>query len=307
MQLPALTRRRPRWWLQVVLVVGFATGYDEVRSLHGDVAAAGLRHSRTVLHLDHAWHVAWAQPLNHWLSGHDTVARVLSSYYFVMHLGMTALVLLLLWLRSDGYRRHRNVLVVAGLVGLAVYWTYPVAPPRMLAGFDDTVRHLLPAAYDLESAKANLYAAVPSLHMAWAIWCGVALWTLSAARWVRIVAVAHPMLTAVTVLATGNHYVFDLVTGVVLMLVAYPLTDGLGRAWSELRQRRVAQQQPLRADVGAEVDLGFGLLSRPPHRHHASQPERVVRHAVTRRQVEDRPQPRSGNATAADGLVSGDL
>lgn len=307
MRLPPLAHPRPRWWLQVVLIVGFATGYDEVRSLHGDVAAAGLRHGRAVLHLDRAWHVSWAEPLNHWLSAHHAVGQVLSSYYFVMHLGMTSLVLLLLWLRSDGYRRHRNVLVIASLVGLAVYWLYPVAPPRMLAGFDDTVRSLLPAAYDLEAAKANLYAAVPSLHIAWAIWCGVALWTLSTARWVRVIAVAHPTITAITVLATGNHYVFDVLTGAVLMLVAYPLTDALSRIWSELRERRVAQQQPLGAHVAAEVDLGLGLLRRTAHHHNPPQPERVVRHPVARRKVEDRPQPRTGHAATADRLVRGDL
>jgi hypothetical protein len=290
-----------------VLSVGFATGYDEVRSLHGDVAASGLRHGREVLHLDRAWHLGWAQPMNHWLSGHHGVAEALSSYYFVMHLGMTAVVLLLLWLRSDGYRRHRDVLVVASLVGLVVYWLYPVAPPRMLPGFDDTVRSLLPAAYDLESAKANLYAAVPSLHMAWAIWCGVGLWTLSTTRWVRAVAVAHPSITAITVLATGNHYVFDLLTGALLILLAYPLTDALARTWSELGERRVAQQKPLAADAGAEVHLRLGLVPGATHVHHSTQAERVVRHPVARREVEDRTQPRSSHAPASDRLVRGDL
>ena len=223
MRLPATRHPRPRWWLQVALVVGFAVGYDEVRALHGDVARAGLAHGRDVLALDRSWHVSWAEPLNHWLTGHPTLAGLFSSYYFVMHLGMTALALLVLWLRSDGYRWHRNVLLASSLVGLGVYWAYPVAPPRMLAGFHDTVRALLPAAYHLETAKANLYAAMPSLHMAWAVWCGVVLWSMSAAWWVRAIALAHPVLTALTVLATGNHYTFDLVTGVALIAVSYPL------------------------------------------------------------------------------------
>jgi hypothetical protein len=251
--------------------------------------------------------MSWAEPLNRWLFEHHAIAHVLSAYYFAMHLGMTALVLLLLWLRSDAYRRQRNVLVVASLVGLAVYWAYPVAPPRMLAGLYDTVRDLLPAAYNLEAAKANLYAAVPSLHMAWAIWCGVALWAMSRAWWVRTVAIAHPALTAVTVLATGNHYTFDLLTGALLVLVAYPLTDALGRLWSELRERRVAQQQPLYADVGTEIDLGLRLLGHTADRHHTTQPERVVRHPITGRQVEDRTQAGPGDTATPDRLVSGDL
>src|SRR4051795_7651186 len=305
--LPTLERRRPRWWVQLFVVVGFAVGYDQVRALHGDVAAAAFAHGRSVLHVDRALRLSWAEPMNHWLDGHEGVAQLLSSYYFVMHLGMTALVLLLLWLRTDGYRRHRDVLIVASLVGLVVYWLYPVAPPRMLPGFDDTVRSVLPAAFNLEAASANLYAALPSLHMAWALWCGVALWMLSARWWVRFVAVAHPLMTAVTVLATGNHYTLDLLTGAMVMALAYPLTASAALLGSELRERRVAKQQALDADVGPEVDLRLRLLGDTSNGDHASQTERVVRHAVTRRQVEDRAQTRAGGPTAADRLVSGDL
>jgi hypothetical protein len=99
----------------------------------------------------------------------------------------------------------------------------------MLAGFHDTVKDVVPAAYKLESAKANLYAAVPSLHMAWALWCAVALWGLSTARWLRAIAVLHPTATAVTILATGNHYTFDLVTGAALIAIAYPLMHAAGQ------------------------------------------------------------------------------
>ena len=307
MQLPPLTRRRPPWWGQLLLIVGFAVGYDQVRALHGDVVSTALAHGRAVLHVDRVLRISWAEPMNRWLTGHDDIAQLLSSYYFVMHLGMTSLVLLLLWLRSDGYRRHRDVLVVASLVGLVVYWLYPVAPPRMLSGFDDTVRAVLPAAFHLEAASANLYAALPSLHMAWALWCGVALWTLSSRWWVRAVAVVHPLLTAVTVLATGNHYTLDLLTGAAVMGLAYPLTDMGARMWSELRQRGVTKQQPLRADVRTEVDLGLGLVGNAAHGHHAAETERVVRHAVAGREVEDRAQAGAGRASTPDRLVRGDL
>jgi len=306
-QLPPLARRRPRWWVQLLLIVGFALGYDQVRALHGDVVSTALAHGHAVLHVDRLMRISWAEPMNGWLTGHHDMARLLSSYYFAMHLGMTSLVLLLLWLRSDEYRRHRDVLVVASLVGLVVYWLYPVAPPRMLSGFDDTVRAVLPAAFHLEAASANLYAALPSLHMAWALWCGVALWTLSARWWVRAVAVVHPLLTAVTVLATGNHYTLDLLTGAAVMGLAYPLTGIAARLWSELGQRRVTKQQPLRADAGTEVDLGLGLLGHAANGHDAAETERVVRHAVTWRQVEDRSQTGAGRATTPDRLVRGDL
>jgi hypothetical protein len=143
--------------------------------LHGNVRAAGLAHGVDVLRLDRAMHVDWATPLNVWLGHHDALGDVLAGYYFVMHLGMTSLTLVVLWLHGRRYRWHRDALLVMSLVGLVVYWLYPVAPPRLLPGFHDTVRQVLPSAYDLETARANLYAAVPSLHLAWALWVGAAL------------------------------------------------------------------------------------------------------------------------------------
>lgn len=219
---------RPVWWTQVLLIAGFAWAYDEIRSLHGNVVAAGLRHGRAVLHLDRALHINWSEPLNHWLTRHhDVTGDVLAGYYVVMHLGMVALTLLVLWVAGRGYTFHRNVLILLSLVGMAVYWLYPVAPPRLLdPHVHDTVQTALPFAYNVESKSANLYAAVPSLHMAWAVWVTVALWAVSRRWWVRLLAGLHPVLTGITVLATGNHYTFDLLTGIALTsvgyLVAYP-------------------------------------------------------------------------------------
>jgi hypothetical protein len=286
--------------------VGFAWGYDEVRALHGDVAHTGVTHAQDVLRIDRALHVEWVTPVNHWLAGHTSIAEALSGYYFVMHLGMTSLTLVVLWLHGRGYRWHRDALVLMSLVGLAVYWLYPVAPPRLLPGFHDTVRQLLPTAYHLETARANLYAAVPSLHIAWAVWCGLVLWSISRRTWVRTIAVLHPVLTTVTVVATGNHYVFDVVTGAALIGVSYPLLRGLvpvaerlaprrvlvgvdGRGISDLDQRRIPQQQPLAADVATEVDLGLGALGSAAHRDYPAESERVVGDSVAWRQGRDRP------------------
>lgn len=219
---------RPRWWAEIILVVGFAWAYDEIRALHGDIVAAGVRHGRQVLHIDQALHMSWAHPLNAWLSHNDVLADVLSAYYVIMHLGMTAFTLLVLWIQGRSYRHHRNVLFGISVIGFGIYWIYPVAPPRLIGyGFHDSVRDALPFAYHVEAASANLYAAVPSLHMAWAVWVTIAIWSIAARWWVRLLAGLHPVLTALTVLATGNHYMFDLLTGAALTVVGY----GLAALW----------------------------------------------------------------------------
>jgi hypothetical protein len=243
---------RPRWWGQVVLVVGFAWAYDEIRSLHGDVVAAGIRHGQAVLRADRALHLDWSGPLNRWLSHHDALADVLAGYYVVMHLGMTALILLLLWRHGRGYRHHRDALLLASVVGLAVYWAYPVAPPRLLGGTThDTVAQVLPFAYTVETKSANLYAAIPSLHVAWALWVTIAVWAMTRRRWLRALAVAHPVVTTVTVLATGNHYTLDVVSGVVLIAVTYPLLSA-GEAVARSVGVRVDRPQQVRREHGQE-------------------------------------------------------
>lgn len=226
---------RPRWWVQVLLIVGFAWAYDAVRALHGNVVTTAVRHGRAVLALDHRLHMSWAGPLNNWVFHHDAIADVLAGYYVVMHLGMAAFTLLVLWLTGRGYTFHRNVLILLSLIGLAVYWLYPVAPPRLLhQGVHDTVHSTLPFAYAAESKSANLYAAIPSLHMAWALWATIALWSVTTRWWLRAVEALHPILTAVTVLATGNHFTFDLITGVALTIVGYLVGFGA----RHLRRRR---------------------------------------------------------------------
>lgn len=219
---PAL--KRPTWWIQVLIIVGFAWAYDEVRTLHGNVAAIGLRHGRSVLHLDRILHLNWSEPMNHGLVHHNWLSDVLSGYYVVMHLGMTALTLVVLWVNGPRYRYHRNVLILLSLIGLAVYWVFPTAPPRLIgAGFHDTVAATMPFAYHVETSSANLYAAVPSLHMAWALWGAIALWSITTRWWLRLLEALHPVVTAVTVLATGNHYTLDLAAGIALTGLGYLL------------------------------------------------------------------------------------
>jgi hypothetical protein len=223
------------------LIVFFAWAYDEIRSLHGNVVAVGLRHGREVLRIDQWLHMSWERPLNHWIGHHDSVSDALSAYYVVMHLGMTALALVILWIEGRRYRHHRNVLIGLSVIGFAVYWLYPTAPPRLIgAGFHDSVRLALPFAYQVEASSANLYAAVPSLHMAWAVWVTVALWSITTRWWLRAIVALHPIITGITVLATGNHYTFDLLTGAALTALAY----ALAAAWRAVLARRRESERP---------------------------------------------------------------
>ncbi len=195
--------------------------YDAINNLAPLRLQLALGHARAILHLESTLGIDPEHALDGWLAGHHTFGLVLSDYYDNAHFVVTLSLLgWLWWRRADLYRPLRNSLVLVNLLGFVVFWLYPVAPPRMLPGFTDVVAatHAIGSWHTgALASEANELAAMPSLHIAWAVWCAVALWQLSNRRWIRSAAVAYPFLTAAAVLATGNHFVLDILGGLAVI------------------------------------------------------------------------------------------
>jgi hypothetical protein len=233
--------RRARWWGELLAVAWLALLYDLVTGLAPLREALALGHGRAVLSLERSLHLDPELSFNHWLTGHQALGLVASYYYDNAHFAVTfGLLAWLWWRRADIYRPLRSSLVAVNVIGLAIFWLYPVAPPRMLTG--DGFTDVIAASHTFGSwhtgslaADADQLAAMPSLHIAWAAWCALALWRLSPRRAVRTIAVVYPCLTAVVVLATGNHYLLDVLAG----LATFALAGGLvGSVTKLLRSRR---------------------------------------------------------------------
>jgi hypothetical protein len=208
------------------VVVWLGWVYDLITNLAPLRAHAALVHGQDLLSLERTLHLNLELTLNRWLAAHHTLGLVLSDYYDNAHFVVTLGVLGWLWFRRpDVYRPLRNALVAINVIGFAVFWLYPVAPPRLLAGvgFSDVVAstHAFGSwhAGSLASA-ANQFAAMPSLHVAWALWSVIALWRVSARRWARALVALHPPLTMFVVFATGNHYVLDVFAGALTCAVS---------------------------------------------------------------------------------------
>jgi membrane-associated phospholipid phosphatase len=226
---------RSRWWVEVVAIAWLAWVYDQITNLAPLREGAALSHARGILHLERTLHLDPELTLNRWLSGHHTLGLLVSDYYdnahFIVTLGLLAW---LWWRRPDLYRPLRSSLVLINVLGFIVFWKYPVAPPRMLvhAGFNDVVAstHAFGSWHTGSLASdANQFAAMPSLHMAWAAWCGLALWWLSPRRELRALAIVYPCLTALAVLGTGNHFLADVLAGLLTAAVAVLLVLGWRR------------------------------------------------------------------------------
>ncbi|WP_107079323.1 phosphatase PAP2 family protein, partial [Micromonospora sp. MH33] len=163
---------------------------------------------------------------------HELPVRLANCYYAYVHFPATVLCLVWLYLRHPAhYRWMRRALAALTASALALHVLVPLAPPRMtaLTGLVDTGSRYGPAVYGPPEADtlSNQYAAMPSLHVGWAVAVAVALVTVTAGRW-RWLWLAHPAVTLLVVVGTGNHYWLDgavAVTLLGLILAALPRPD----------------------------------------------------------------------------------
>jgi PAP2 superfamily len=180
----------------------------------------GLSNAHGLLSFEQRLGIDPERVMDHWLYHHQVLAFLASNFYsnaiFAVTFGFAAW---LWWCRPDLYRPLRNDLVLANLIAFAVFWALPVAPPRMLAGFVDVVQKAggLGAWHDTLVKHADQLAAMPSMHLAWAVWCSLVVWRLaSPGPWRKVAAtvgVIYPVATAWVVMATANHYLSDVVAG----------------------------------------------------------------------------------------------
>jgi PAP2 superfamily len=230
--------------------------YDATTNLASLRLHVALSNARGLLALEQSLHLDPELALDRWLAGHHTLALILSDYYDNAHFAVTlGLLGWLWWKRADLYRPLRNSLVLVNVLGFIVFWRYPVAPPRMLPGFTDVVAssHAFGSWHTgMLASHANQLAAMPSLHMAWAAWCTLALWRLSERRLLRALAVIYPCVTALAVLATGNHFVLDLLAG----LAAFALAVVLVAVPARIAARRARRPRP---------DQSVPVAASPPH------------------------------------------
>jgi len=184
--------------------------------------------ARALLRLEQALHVDVERPLNSWLAGRHGLA-VVANYEYAYTYVLSAFLLLawLWWRRSDVYRWARTSFVWLNLLGIACFALYPLAPPRLLEGegFVDTVLQggTVGSWGSPLVAHANQVAAMPSLHVAWALWVSVVLALVHGGWRSQTVSAVHVALTVLVVLATANHWSLDAVGGAVAVGLAVRL------------------------------------------------------------------------------------
>lgn len=233
--------RRPRWWGEVLVIVWLCWVYDAINNLAPLRVAVADAHARQLFDIERLMRIDPELSLDRWLSHQPTLGLIISDYYDNAHFVVTLALVGYLWWKAPAlYRPLRTGLVLINVIGMAVFWLYPTAPPRLFepSVFNDVVAssHAFGSWHSGSLASAaNQLAAMPSLHLGWACWSGLAGWRLLKGRpWAALVWV-YPAVTAVAVLATGNHFVLDAVAGVITFAAATVVADHWQSWWTTLQ------------------------------------------------------------------------
>lgn len=242
--------RRLPWWGEALIAVSFYWLYDVVQALTQSDVDEARAHGVDIVHAEKTLHI-WAEPdLNRWTTAHHWLAIISGYDYALAHVFVTGTVLAYIWWRHPRVEVPlRNAIVGFSIVGLLVYWQYPVAPPRLTVGglTDTLVSNDILGARHVHEGLVNLYAAMPSLHVAWALWCAVAIVLALRSRW-RHLAWLYPAWTTWVVASTANHYFLDAAAGVVLaapalLYVTFRLRRSAGSPASSTSSLPIPSQQ----------------------------------------------------------------
>jgi hypothetical protein len=212
--------------------------YDAIANLAPMRQELAAHNARSLLNFEKALHLDPEATLDHWLAHHHLLAVMVSNYYDNAHFVVTLGVVGWLWWRwPDQYRPLRVSLVLINVIGMVVYWLAPTAPPRLLEPtvYVDVVAgtHAFGSwhAGTLATA-ANQLAAMPSLHISWATWSAFAIWRVLRGRRGVALVWLYPVLTAIAVLATGNHFLLDVAAGFATFWVATIVADRGSGIWT---------------------------------------------------------------------------
>jgi hypothetical protein len=244
---------RGGWVLEIIGVRVVASLYDWARDgLTGSGHEAFL-HARQVIRAERLLGIYHEETVQEWFLPYDAFITFWNFFYGTVHFVAPIVVLVWLYRKAPArYVRYRNTLFLMMVLGLLGFWLYPLMPPRLLPeryGFIDTrLEYFGLGEASRDPSVDNLYAAMPSLHIAWATWAVLALWPLVRRSWGRGLLVAFPLAQLFCTVVTANHYWLDAVGGWAALGLAYALAAGAARA----RRGRLAGRR-VRSTPGADA------------------------------------------------------
>src|SRR5215210_496103 len=217
--------------LKQTAIVLVAIGvYEAARSFIEPNWAVAIANAERIAELERGLSFAWEQSLQRAFLGMPELIEAMNLFYFVGHFVLTGVFFYWLYHQSrDGFRSFRDAFLWATAIAFVIHWTFPTAPPRLLSDLqiEDTLRVLwnLDIGSPGGSAISNPVAAVPSLHAGWAVGVGLGLYRYATSRLLRGLGVLYPLVVVLTIVVTGNHFIFDALAGAAVLGLGFAIAN----------------------------------------------------------------------------------
>ncbi|MFH0522230.1 bifunctional glycosyltransferase 87/phosphatase PAP2 family protein [Streptomyces sp. M41] len=226
---------RPNLLFELLLIRVTYYAYAQIRlAAAGDSNSAGRvtaeEHGEEVHSIERALSIDIEYWANHAVVKVDWLRDFFDFYYESFHFGVPlAILAVLYWRRPVDYRWARTAIGFATVFALIGFWLYPLAPPRLMPGlgFIDTVhgpQDFSQPDYGTLTELTNQYAAMPSLHFGWSLWCGLVVLILARSWWLKALGLLHPLFTVTAIVVTGNHWVLDALGGALVVAGGFAVT-----------------------------------------------------------------------------------
>jgi len=237
------------WWVEILAIIAFYLVYSTIRNLHHGDPAEAYQHAKELIGLQRDLGLYHEQTIQDWALGFRPLIIAANYFYGSFHFVVTGGVLVYLYRKwSDDYPLWRNTLAVGTGLALIGFALFPLMPPRLLPDFCD--HHVLvackglyhfrdtlaedPAIWSFNSGAvnkiSNQFAAMPSVHCAWALWCACALIPRVKHTWAKVLAGLYPVATVTTIVVTANHWIIDAPAGFFVLGVGYVVARLITRA-----------------------------------------------------------------------------
>jgi membrane-associated phospholipid phosphatase len=218
------TRVLPHGWVDVLRQIGLFLGvYLLYQLVRGLVSTGNLYKpfgdAMKIIDLERALHVFVEPSIQAWTLGQHWLMDAADWAYLYSHYVVTAAALIFIYLRrNQSFYFVRNMFMIAMGIALIGYAVFPTAPPALMPewGFTDAVSQFLGVPHvdsGAASAFVNVYAAVPSMHVCFAVMIGFSMALLTRRKAAKLAWCLYPLWITFVVVATGNHYFTDVFLG----------------------------------------------------------------------------------------------
>ena len=245
-----------RWWAEIVLVLIFYVFYSAIRNQFGSTSVSSSKafnNAESIIDLEDSLGLFFELEVQNFFIDWRWFIQFWNLFYGTFHFVVTAFALIWIYRKFPVlYPRWRTSFLCTTGLALIGFSLFPLMPPRLLTDcgqygacvttwpFIDTVTDI-GGLWSFDSGTmqrvSNQYAAMPSLHFAWASWCTLALWPTLKSRWTRTLIAIYPVATLFAVVVTGNHYWIDAIGGLVVLAVGILLGRLIADGWHKWNLR----------------------------------------------------------------------